>query len=219
MGICLFRRCISNVTYAYYELDYIQSTGTQYIDTGYTKSSGDAGPIVKADIEFTASSSSLQCVLGCDHASTYQYHMYMGANTNNTWYLRWRNSEYSSSATWSLNTRYEFEGRLRRNDKYISINGTKVINNTSSESNYPSNGNFYLLANNQSSTALYPCYAKLYSSSLYEDSTLLRVWIPCLRASDDEVGLYDIKNNVFYPNAGTGKFSYGSIKGGLCSFK
>lgn len=219
MGICLIRRCVSDVTYAYYELDYIQGTGTQFINTGYTKSSGDSGPIVKASIAFTSSSSSLQCILGCD-GNNYEYHMYTGANTNNTWYLRWRNNEFSSSATWSLNTRYTFQARLRRNTCYVKIDDTEVISySVSPGSNYPSNGNFYLLACNSNGTAVNQCYAKLYFALLWEDSTPLRVWVPCLRASDSEVGLYDIKNNVFYPNAGTGKFSYGSIVGGLCSFK
>lgn len=33
--------------------------------------------------------------------------------------------------------------------------------------------------------------------------------IPCYRISDRKPGMYDIVNNVFYTNAGTGEFSYG----------
>lgn len=34
-------------------------------------------------------------------------------------------------------------------------------------------------------------------------------FIPCYRKSDDEIGLYDIKNHVFYTNNGTGSFLKG----------
>lgn len=34
--------------------------------------------------------------------------------------------------------------------------------------------------------------------------------IPCYRKSDNEVGMYDLINNVFYINQGSGQFTYGS---------
>lgn len=34
--------------------------------------------------------------------------------------------------------------------------------------------------------------------------------LPCYRKSDLEVGLYDVINNVFYPNAGSGTFTVGA---------
>ena len=43
-----------------------------------------------------------------------------------------------------------------------------------------------------------------------ENGILIRNFIPCYRKSDNEIGLYDIVNNVFYTNQGTGEFLKGS---------
>lgn len=41
------------------------------------------------------------------------------------------------------------------------------------------------------------------------DQTILGDFIPCYRKSDNKPGMYDIVNNVFYTNAGTGEFIVG----------
>lgn len=43
------------------------------------------------------------------------------------------------------------------------------------------------------------------------DVELVRDLIPAMRKSDSEVGLYDLVNDVFYTNAGSGTFGYGTI--------
>lgn len=213
MGNCILIRIIEEDWAGdYFRLDYIESSGTQYIKTGWEKPSGNDGPVIQMDFEFVNTSSSMQGLFGCNHSSTYQYRQYIGANTNGTWYLRWRNSEYTSSATWALNTRYELEAKLRRDNKYLKINGTNVISNTSYESNYPSLEMYLFAINNNGTTENYS-KIRLYSSSLYQESTLLRSWVPCMRRSDGAVGLYDTLNKVFYANSGTGSFTYGNIIG------
>lgn len=49
----------------------------------------------------------------------------------------------------------------------------------------------------------------VYDFKLYENDNLVRHYIPCYRKSDKKPGLYDIVNNVFYTNQGTGEFLYG----------
>ena len=48
------------------------------------------------------------------------------------------------------------------------------------------------------------------AEGFYDGDTLIRNYIPCYRKSDNEIGLYDIVNNVFYTNQGTGVFLKGS---------
>lgn len=52
--------------------------------------------------------------------------------------------------------------------------------------------------------------AKLYSMKLYENAVKVRDFIPCYRKSDNEIGLYDLVNGVFYTNAGSGTFAKGA---------
>ena len=72
------------------------------------------------------------------------------------------------------------------------------------------NMNFWLFRRNANSEDLkYYSYNKLYYFRMYQNGTLVRDFIPCYRNSDNEAGLYDLINNIFYTNQGTGKFIKG----------
>ena len=43
-----------------------------------------------------------------------------------------------------------------------------------------------------------------------ENDKLVRHFVPCYRNSDDEIGLYDLVNSVFYTNEGTVTFKKGN---------
>ena len=51
--------------------------------------------------------------------------------------------------------------------------------------------------------------ARIYEYLYYEGDTLLRHMYPAKRESDGELGMYDVVNNVFYTNPGTGTFIKG----------
>ena len=55
-----------------------------------------------------------------------------------------------------------------------------------------------------------PCAMVLYSCKIYDNDILVRNFIPCYRKSDGEIGLYDIVNDIFYENKGTGSFLKGT---------
>jgi hypothetical protein len=57
----------------------------------------------------------------------------------------------------------------------------------------------------------YLCRAKLYRCRCVKSGALIRDFIPARRNSDGYVGLYDIINNVFYGNSGSGNFTAGSV--------
>lgn len=49
----------------------------------------------------------------------------------------------------------------------------------------------------------------VYDFKLYEGDNLVRHYIPCVRKSDNKPGLYDLIGRQFYTNSGTGEFLYG----------
>lgn len=54
-------------------------------------------------------------------------------------------------------------------------------------------------------------FSKIYNFKVYTDSiatTPIYEYIPAIRNADGEIGMYDIINDVFYTNAGTGTFFY-----------
>jgi hypothetical protein len=60
------------------------------------------------------------------------------------------------------------------------------------------------------STAESKSSARIYRAKIWDNGTLVRDFVPALRDADDEIGMYDIVNNVFYTNAGTGVFTGGT---------
>ena len=54
-----------------------------------------------------------------------------------------------------------------------------------------------------------PAQARYYESKWWDGDVLIRHFIPCYRKEDGKAGFYDLINDVFYSNAGTGEFVYG----------
>lgn len=50
---------------------------------------------------------------------------------------------------------------------------------------------------------------KLYYCKVTKNNEVIREFIPCYRKVDEEIGLYDLINNKFYSNDGTGYFEKG----------
>ena len=50
---------------------------------------------------------------------------------------------------------------------------------------------------------------RVYSFKAYEYDVLIRDMIPCYRKADQVIGMYDLVNDVFYTNSGSGTFYKG----------
>lgn len=51
--------------------------------------------------------------------------------------------------------------------------------------------------------------SRYYYYKIYQDNILIRNFVPCYRKLDNEIGMYDTVNGVFYTNQGTGTFIKG----------
>ncbi|MEE3344408.1 MAG: hypothetical protein VZS44_09980 [Bacilli bacterium] len=196
----------------YTPVDYIESSGTQYINTGYK-----VKPTTKIDLDFA----------------------YIGTSTSNTWIPIFGERGATSQTYFAL---FVNETNLKLSPNYGGFDPGNT-SQTTIEKNKKYNikndgGNFYLddelksdistyltLSESDKNILLFDliltngytinrgCKAKIYQCKFYEGNTLIRNMIPCYRNSDNEVGMYDLVNNVFYTNQGTGSFTYGSIVG------
>ena len=182
----------------YYLLEYIQSSGTQYINTGYidTQNTG-------YELKFLATSASnndgfigsLSGSVG--HAIRYY---------SSKWTVRWAsiNNEYGSFST---NTLYTLQANYN-NSKNVVANGTTIYSNLpNANTNIPS----FIFAQNNASSAQYISKLRVYSCKITDGQTLVRNFVPAQRKSDNVIGLYDLVNDVFYTNAGSGTFTAGHI--------
>lgn len=190
----------------YTELQYIQSSGTQYIDTGVKP--GTTTKIVM-DVEPTAAASSTSVYFFDSYTvSTRRYVFRMVFSTSG---VLGAMGSLSSSGAVTLTT-ISSDSTIRRmklqasaSEKTFLVDG-KTASVTTTISFVSTMPNILLLSSSGSTS--YRLSAKLYSCQIYTGSTLTRDFVPCKNPSGT-VGLYDLVGGTFYANAGTGSFAAG----------
>lgn len=187
----------------YTQVDYIESSGTQYIDTGVN---ADNKLDTILDMAFTSPTSSNQNVgaILIDGSTTVRYHILCDSSQNNNFRM-YAKINYVGVGTLDAN-RHTFEFDCTNGKVYFD--GTAYNKDTT---NFDVGLNFWLFGRNSTST-IYYSNVKQYGCKMYYNNVLVRDFIPCFRNTDNEVGLYDLVNNVFYTNQGTGTFTYGQVQ-------
>ena len=170
----------------YTQLEYLQSTGTQYIVTGLNSTTRYDHEITFSDYAYAKT----QGILG----SSGYYYSYTGYNNT----LRWCMSDRAYDTPGSLTSKRT--AKLGYN--YLTVDGSSV-SQISDTNGTPSDTTHTLFKG-------YNCASvKIYSYRASLDGQLLRDFVPCKRNSDNELGMYDLVNDVFYTNSGTGEFVSG----------
>lgn len=180
----------------YTELEYIQSSGTQYIDTGF-KPNQDSRVVTKFDMIQTdtawrklwgSGSGSYDLDFALWNAGTTKLQSCYGTKTNNTVPI----------TDMSLN--------VDANKNIWKYSGETI---TFDKNNFTCAYSMYIFnVNKDNSPAYLPGMMKLYLFKIYDNDVLVRDFIPCKNPSGT-IGLYDSVNNQFYQNAGSGTFIAG----------
>lgn len=181
----------------YTQVLYIESSGTQYIDTGFTPNQDTR---VVADFELTASDATAFPFCGRTASNKNAFGLYW--YTNSKFYAIYGSAQYAFSTT---------EGAARHscdlNKNVATINGETY---TFTQETFTSTVTMAMFARNSGGTITKYPSIRMYSCRIYDNGTLIRDYVPCLNASGT-AGLYDMANGVFYGNAGTGSFTVGAV--------
>jgi hypothetical protein len=181
-------------------LEYIESTGTQYIDTGYYTNKNSEfvldGYLTSSGLLF-GSGTDGQFVSACI------------MNHTNVYRARWRGNATSNVDMASTipcdTTRHSF--KVNRTSFYID---DVLIGNLNSTYNFTETRTTYIFGWNTGvgTAKLIPTNARIYSFKIYDNGTLVRDYIP---AKDDSevICLYDKVTKAYFYNAGTGSFVAG----------
>lgn len=193
----------------YTQLEYIESTGTQYIDTGYHLNSNNEK--IEMEFRYTGSFSGKTLIGTQDSAysaatkysiNIYQNTLYVGTAHNiaklgiavGTDYectIIANGSNGSIAENGGAATSFAITGELDHADNILifcgDIAGTPNLNQAAA--------------------------ARLYYCKIYDNGVLVRDFIPCKNASG-VAGLWDDVNSQFYQNAGTGSFIAGEMPKG-----
>lgn len=188
----------------YKKLEYIQSTGTQYIDTGIPLSSNSR---IVMDCELTTVSGT-QCFF-CSRTEATTTDI-----TSNTLFAvgsTYRKEYYGESKTATNSEGANKRIIIDNNKNEIKLGNTRLT--FSSVDDITSPMNCYLMAstileNGAVGAFSNFAYMKLYSCQIYDNDVLLRNFVPCQRKSDNVLGLFDIVEQSFCINGGTGIFNF-----------
>lgn len=179
----------SQLPSGYTKLAYIQSSGTQYVDTMF-KPNQDTR--VLAETYCPLNSGSFCGAIGSNNT---RYGVYVGGNYRN---------DYNTSLVNGLSTNLAEKFILDKNKNVQTVNG---VSSTATYAQFSVDKTLHLFAfNNNGTASFFGSGIKLYSCQIYDNGTPVRDFVPCINPSG-EVGLYDLVGKKFYGNAGTGTFT------------
>lgn len=176
------------------ELEYIEGTGTQYIDTKVPINSN-----LRTVLDIQITNSTAKWIFG-----------YRTSSTSNQYCILLNNATTIRSDYGSKNATITLSSTLARMviDKNKNVTTIGNIVSTLAESTFSVSNTLTLFALDQAGSINGSMVsAKLYSCQIYDDGTLVRDFIPVLDFSGVPC-LYDKINKQLYYNRGTGSFNY-----------
>ena len=205
-------------------LEYIQMTGTQYIDSGKKMLQGFTTHL---SIKFT-NASDLTGVNGIVGYEDNRVMLHGGKYGRNDFFysqlLKWFvgfGGYAKTTESASINIQYNIEAcNVVGKTPYIKLNGNMLPliivdpdNSFRGDNDSPNIeiGRIKELRDGGGVVLTYGkfriCFIKLFD----ENNVLSRHFVSAKRKSDNEVGMYDLANGVFYTNDGTGDFIAGDV--------
>lgn len=181
----------------YKQILYIESTGTQYIDTGLI---ADENTRVVIDFQLTDKSASF--IFGARKSVFLNAFAFNISGDN--FVSSYGNSQNVTIAPADLNRHV-----VDKNKETVYFDNSPTSLTTTGDVAYTTN--LELFASSDADTSgVKPCKAKVYSCKIYSNDVLVRYFIPCINLSG-KACLYDIINYVPYLNQGTDDFLAGDV--------
>ena len=213
-----------NLPSGYTELEYLQSSGTQWIDTGYKPNANTAINIKY----YPAVSSTFMCLYGVQDSKTSkrfyglisatQFKVQINSNAGGTesyWGLN-KNGTFSKNSNGTFaETQCIVDLTVDNVNKNVSIksdeyNGDISLSGTEFGDNLNCTNNMLLLSRSTAGTAGNSFSGRIYVFSIKDNGVLIQNLIPARRNSDNVLGMYDTVTGTFFTNAGTGTFTAGA---------
>jgi hypothetical protein len=179
----------------YQEVEYIETTGTQYINTNYTPAPGDSIEMYR--VKQSEGATGYQAFFS---AGTGDYQLIL-LNTNEAAFLR--NFTMPPAFVFNYLFTNDFSDILLVNNMFSVNDSNKFLLSPQGEVNTP----LYLFKRADDSSYAQLTLGRFIVRDIYDNKVL--DLIPCYRKSDGTIGMYDIVNEVFYTNDGSGVFLKG----------
>lgn len=184
----------SRLPSGYTEVEYLESTGTQYIDTGVDNNTNSIK--LYTTIQVTVPASTSAYALGYYTDNQGQFFLY---RSGTVWQWAWRCSYLNSTGVFDTN-KHSHIFYVENNIAYYKLDGQIV----SQHSTDRAGGRIYIAGNKHNQSTV-----RTFTAAIDDGNTVKRNFIPCYRNSDNKPGMYDTMTGTFYTNAGSGEFSVG----------
>lgn len=188
----------SNLPSGYTEVGYIESSGTQYIDTGICPTNN-----TKVEAVFSADKNSV---------FVYGSRTSMGGSDAHGFYVVGQayfmfGTHMTNTASAEVTQQVKYTVSISQDGGYLDGALKQSYDTMSFESVLP----MYLCAmSNNGNVDSRMFDGKIYSFRVWESGKLIQSLVPCKRDSDGAVGMYDTVTGTFLTNSGTGVFAAGA---------
>lgn len=187
------------------EVEYLQSSGTQYIDTGYAYADG-----YTFEIDFLGMTSNTT-VFGARNSTKRTSVLYYSKTNGMTINM----AAYTGSTTpfklGNITSRVKVKMSVLQNNGTVWVDDTKVYDNISFSGEYISSVSQAVFATKYGDNDYRDITSsKVYGLKMWQGTTIIRDYIP-VRVG--QIGyMYDKVSKVLYGNVGTGDFTLGPDK-------
>lgn len=184
----------------YQAVEYLTFSGTQYINTLYKPNES-----TRVYIDFNPSVSNVW-VFGSRTSATNSNNFGLFLNSNQFWLQKAGDS--APNGGYANVSSVLGRRKISINETSMSIDGTTAL--TYSNNLTTSTLDLYLgTMNGNGSVDSRRFRGNIYQFEILEGNRLMLKLIPCYRKADNVAGMYDVVNDVFYSNLGTGTFGVG----------
>ena len=196
------------------EVEYLEGTGTQYIDTGFYPRTTNVN--IKVENKFNKSTlAGNNCILGARtntqgdngfklpnfYSHTIECQGLVGVGS--------QSHQGDLIGEFDIDTDYTFYCDIKKDSQNFYINGVLNKALTASISSCDSGGTLYMFAMHQNGTR-WQFKGKIYYCKIWQDDVLVRDYIPVRVGTTGY--MYDRCTNTLFGNDGTGSFVLGPDK-------
>lgn len=190
-------------------VNYIESSGSQYIDILYNFTSEFAELKMNAQLTELSTTETAKALCGRSVSGVGRI-FYLSQNSLYGFYWQTGDATINNIASNNADTNKHYFDCVVSDKNYFYIDNNLIGSSDKNSSILNESLVCVFARKGNNNVASNFSKMKLYDLKLYDNQVLVCDLIPCYRNSDNEVGLYDLVNNVFYTNKGTGAFTYGS---------
>ena len=180
------------------ELEYLESTGAPYIDTGI-QPTDEYGYRIKNT--YTRGGGE-QCAIGCMNSGNRFVGVYTSGSANQLSGAWGSFVNFLPSYPWDTGDILDVEVNYKNSRKMI-VNGTELKDISDIHISGTISNTLYLFARHYDNN-ITKMNGKIYGVEITNGQDVIAQFIPCYK--DGQIGMWDKVNEVFYQNLGTGSF-------------